>query len=197
MADDGIDDADGFPYRLLLLMLVVFLLASNVLYTSHYLMAGNNAYAHLTEIPGAQSNVMSKATGSYVVLFQSSPSPVELSGNSTLLRFSIMQNNQDTYNVYAALIVKENKFYEFGDIDFRHTFQNPVDHQVILQARIAGDQQYQNNPLVASFDIRVINLEIVKFVQIMVILTLAALSVGIVILFLHFNRTMKRESASK
>jgi hypothetical protein len=52
-----------------------------------------------------------------------------------------MQNNQDTYGVFAALIIKEKssgnisaqfpyKFYEFGDIDLRHAFQNAGDHEV-------------------------------------------------------------------
>jgi hypothetical protein len=117
-----------------------------------------------------------------------------------------MQNNQDTYGVFAALIIKEKssgnisaqipyKFYEFGDIDFRHIFQNAVDHQVILQARIAGDQQYQNNPLVASFDVRVRNQGVTgTFAEIILILTLVGLAIGIVILFLDFNKRMKRES---
>src|SRR5215210_440564 len=160
---------DGFPYCLLLLTLVFFLLVSDVMYTSNNnSIVRSDAYGHLTEAPGAQSDVMSKSIGSYVVLFQTSPSLVRVSDNSTLLRFSITQNNRDTYGVFAALIIKEKssgnisaqipyKFYEFGDIDFRHTFQNAVDHEVILQARIAGDQQYQYDPLVASFDVRVQN----------------------------------------
>ena len=31
-----------------------------------------------------------------------------------------------------------------------------MDHEVILQARISGDPQYQNNPLVTNFDVPVI-----------------------------------------
>jgi hypothetical protein len=59
--------------------------------------------------------------------------------------------------VTTSTELSQPKLYEFGDIDFRHTFQNAVDHEVILQARIAGDQHYQNNPLVASYDLRVWN----------------------------------------
>lgn len=191
-------------------MLVFFLLASNVVQTPNYYSSilGNEAYGHLTDIPGAQSNVESKSIGNYVVLFQTSPSPVQAGDNSTLLRFSIIQDNQDTYNVFAALIVKEKssgkvdaqfpyKFYESGDIDFRYTFDNTADHQVILQGRISGDQQYQNNPLVASFDVPVISVEAVKIVQIVVVLTLIALPVGVLILILDFNKRMKKESTSK
>lgn len=123
-----------------------------------------------------------------------------------------MQNNQDTYGVFAALAIKEKssgnisaqfpyKFYEFGDIDFRHTFQNAVDHEVMLQARISGDPYYQNNPLVASFDVPVITGgggggALDSSAQIIVISVFIALLVGIIILVLDFNKRTKRESSS-
>lgn len=199
---------DGFPYRPLL-MLVFFLLASHVMDTSHYSILGY-VYGHLVDLPGAQSGVMSKSIGNYVILFQTSPSPVQVSDNTTLLRFSVMQNNQDTYGVFAALTIKEKssgnistqfpyKFYEFGDIDFRHTFQNAVDHEVILQARISGDPHYQNNPLIVSFDVPVITGGggvLGNFAVIMVILALIALPVGIIILILDFNKRTKRDSST-
>lgn len=155
---------------------------------------------------------MSKSIGSYVVLFQRVPPSTQGGENSTLLRFSIMQNNQDTYGVFAALAIKEKssgnisaqfpyKFYEFGDIDFRHTFQNAVDHEVMLQARISGDPYYQNNPLVASFDVPVITGgggggALDSSAQIIVISVFIALLVGIIILVLDFNKRTKRESSS-
>lgn len=156
---------DCFAYRPLLAVLVFFLLASHVMNTSHFSILGR-AHGHLVDLPGAKSDVMSKSIGNYVILFQTNPSPVQVNDNTTLLRFSVMQNNQDTYNVFTALIIKEKnsgntsiqfpyKFYEFGDIDFRHTFQRAVDHEIILQVRISGDPYYQNNPLVASFDVPV------------------------------------------
>jgi hypothetical protein len=201
---------DDFPHFLLFILLVFFLIASTVAFTSNeFSILDSHAYGHLSEIPGDQSNVMSKSIGSYVVLFQRIPSSPEVGDNSDLLRFSIMQNNQDTYGVFAALIIREKgsdhisaefpyKFYEFGDIDFSHNFQNAVDHEVILQARIAGDPQYQNNPLVASFDIPVENLGIGgTFLETIVILTLVALAVGIVVIFRQFNKRAKRASTSK
>jgi hypothetical protein len=177
--------------------------------TYHYSPLGNNeVYGHLMEIPGAQAGVMSKSVGSYVVLFQTIPPSGEGSDNSTLLRFSVMQNNQDTYGVFAALIIKEKnsgnisaqfpyKFYEFGDIDFIHTFQNAVPHEVILQARIPGDPQFQNSSLIANFDVpAIIGGEIGMFAQIVIILVFIALPVGMVILVLDFNKRMKRKSST-
>jgi hypothetical protein len=202
---------DGFLYRPLLVMLVFFLLASNVMNTSSPFSILGGVHAHLVDLPGAQSDVMSKSIGNYVILFQTIPSPVQVNDNTTLLRFSVMQNNQDTYNIFAALIIKEKnsgnistqfpyKFYEFGDIDFRHTFQSAVDHEIFLQARISGDPYYQNNPLVASFDVPVMSegggpWDI--FAQIVVILVLVALPVSIIILILDFNKRTKRNSLSR
>jgi len=48
--------------------------------------------AAVTETPGAHSNELSKSIESYIVLFQTNPSSVQVSDNSTLLRFSITQN---------------------------------------------------------------------------------------------------------
>jgi hypothetical protein len=155
---------------------------------------------------------MSKSIGNYVILFQTSPSPAQINNNMTMLRFSITQNNQDTYGVFAALVIKEKssgnisaqypyKFYEFGDIDFRHTFLNAVDHEVILQARISGDSQYQNNPLIANFDVPVATEgggvgALGTLAQIILVLVIISLPVGIIILILDFNKRAKRRSSS-
>jgi hypothetical protein len=199
-------------YPPLLVLVLFFVLTTHIMNTCIiHPSISREAHGHLAELPGAQSDIMSKSIGNYVILFQTSPSPAQVNNNMTMLRFSIMQNNQDTYGVFAALAIKEKssgnismvfpyKFYEFGDIDFRHTFQNAVDHEVMLQARISGDSYYQNNPLVASFDVPVITAgeggPLGNFVQIIVILVLIALPVGIIILILDFNKRVKRESSS-
>jgi hypothetical protein len=180
----------------------------------HYSILGNNkAYGHLTETPGLQSNVESKNIGSYVVLFQriaptTTPS-AQGGNNSTLLRFSVMQNNQDTYGIYAALSIKEKisgnisaqfpyRLYEFGDIDYRYSFEDAaLPHEVILQARIPGDPQYQNEPLVANFDVpAIIGGTIGTLVQIVVILTVIGFGVGMVVLVLVFNIKTRRSPSS-
>jgi hypothetical protein len=197
-------------YRLLL-VLILSMLITYLTNTSIHPSRSGEAHGHLAELPSAQSAVMSRSIGNYAVLFQTSPSPAQVNNNMTMLRFSIMQNNQDTYGVFAALVIKEKssgnisaqfpyKFYEFGDIDFRHTFLNAVDHEVILQARISGDPQYQNNPLVANFDVPVTTEggggALGTLVQIIFVLVIIALPVGIIILILDFNKRTKRRSSS-
>ncbi|MFL6309460.1 MAG: hypothetical protein ACJ70T_05640 [Nitrososphaera sp.] len=204
--------------KLITIILLFFLVATSVLGSFHHytllLLDNNEAYGHLTETPGSQSNVESKNIGSYVVLFQriaptTTSSTQGGDGNSTLLRFSVMQNNQDTYGIFAALIIKEKisgnisaqfpyRLYEFGDIDYRYTFQNAaLPHEVILQARIPGDPQYQNNALVANFDVPgIIGGSLGMLVQIVVIVAVIALAGGMAVLVLDFNKKMKGRPSS-
>ncbi len=121
-----------------------------------------------------------------------------------------MQNNQDTYGIYASLLIKEKisgnisaqfpyRLYEFGDIDYRYTFEDAdIPHEAILQARIPGDPQYQSNPLVANFDVpAIIGGTLGTLVQIVVVLAVIGLAVGMVFLVLDFNKkTRKRRSPS-
>jgi len=193
----------------LLLVVVLLLVGTHSIYSSLHFPISGDAYGHLADLPGDQSDVISKNIGNYVILFQTSPSPVRVNNNMTLLRFSITQDNQDTLGIFAALLIKEKssgnisaqypyKFYKFGDIDFRHTFLNAVDHEVILQARMSADPQYQINSLVANFDVPVTTEGGIldASVQIIVILVIIALPVGIIILILDFNKRSRRRSSS-
>jgi len=198
----------SIPYSLLLVLVLLLLGTQSINSSLHFPISGD-VYGHLADLPGAQSDVISKNIGNYVILFQTSPSLVRVNNNMTLLRFSITQNNQDTLGIFAALLIKEKssgnisaqypyKFYEFGDIDFRHTFLNAVDHEAILQARMSSDAQYQNNPLVANFDVPVTTegVTLDASAQIIVILVIAALPVGIIILILDFNKRARRRSST-
>jgi hypothetical protein len=194
----------------LLLVLVLLLLGTHIINSSLHFPIPGDVYGHLADLLGVQSDVISKSIGNYVILFQTSPSPVLVNNNMTLLRFSITQNDQDTIGIFAALLIKEKssgtisaqypyKFYEFGDINFRHTFLNTGDHEVILQARTSDDPQYQNNPLVANFDVPVTNeggIILDTSAQIIVILVIAALPVGMIILILDFNKRARRRSST-
>lgn len=104
--------------------------------------------------------------GDYQIVFLPSPSSPRIGDNSTTLNFSVLKNNSNIYNIHSAVVITEKdsqtivnqipyKFYEFSDITVPYTFENPVDYNVTLQTRIAGDEKYQATPLVASFDIAV------------------------------------------
>lgn len=102
----------------------------------------------------------------YQIVFLPSPSLPLIGDNSTTLNFSVLKNNTNIYNIHSAVVITEKdsqtivdqipyKFYEFSDITIPYTFENPVEHTVTLQTRIAGDGKYQATPLIAIFDIAV------------------------------------------
>jgi hypothetical protein len=123
----------------------------------------NLAYAHI--FGGGQTI---KNIDKYQIKFRTSPSVILADNNSTTkLNFSIQhKNNTDVYDVFAALTIKEKnpdkvvakipyRLYEFGDITFPYVFEKSADYQVSLEARIAGDPKYEENPLVINFDVSV------------------------------------------
>jgi len=121
--------------------------------------AGHHAYGHFF---GAIRNV-----DKYQVVFLSYPSDPIAGNNSMLLNFSILESNNNIYNTYVAVTITEKrsgsivdqlpyKFYEFSDITIPYTFPTPGDYLVTLQTRITGDEKYQVEPLVANFDVSVV-----------------------------------------
>jgi hypothetical protein len=133
---------------------------------------GHIAYAHFF---GA-----TKTVGNYQIVFQPFPFVPFVGDNSTTLNFSILDNNNSNVNnIYAALVIKERntgnvlgqipyKFYEFSDITFRYPFQHVGNFVVTLEAKINGDQKYQDNPLISNFEISVNDLrQMIPFSQLM------------------------------
>ena len=105
-----------------------------------------------------------KTVGNYQIIFSPYPSTPKAGDNSTLLNFSVLENNSNIYNIYAAVVITERqsgdvieqipyKLYEFSDFTVPYTFSKPGDYTVRLQTRILGDEKYQSNQLVVSFDI--------------------------------------------
>jgi hypothetical protein len=146
-------------YLFIVTNVILILLSINSLDADSLDYQGNNlAYAHI--FGGGQTI---KNIDKYQIKFRTSPSIILAENNSTTkLNFSIQQNN----TVFAALTIKEKnpdkvvaqvpyRLYEFGDITFPYIFNKSADYQVTLQARIAGDPKYEENPLVANYDVSV------------------------------------------
>lgn len=150
-----------------------------------------------------------KDFGKYQVLFLLSPSMPVVGDNSTKLNFSILDKdrNVDLSLIFAALTIKEKnsgeivqqvpyKLYESGDISFPYTFKNNTDYEVVLQARIGGDTNNKDTPLMASFDTSAVNpVPALTFDQMMVyyLLPILALSGGIIMLII----ILKKRTSSK
>ncbi len=127
------------------------------------------AYGHFF---GATKNI-----DNYQIIFAPNPSTPIAGDNSTSLNFSVLENNSNIYNIYAAMVVTEKqsgdiigqipyRFQEFSDITIPYSFNDTGTYVVTLQTRIAGDEKYQEDPLVASFDISVGN-ELIPFDELM------------------------------
>src|ERR687891_2186088 len=107
------------------------------------------AYGHFF---GATKNI-----DNYQVIFAPNPSTPIAGDNSTSLNFSVLENNANIYNIYAAMLVTEKqsgdiigqvpyKFQEFSDVAIPYTFNDIGSYVVTLQTRIAGNEKYQDNP---------------------------------------------------
>jgi hypothetical protein len=151
------------------------------------------AYGHFF---GATKNI-----DNYQVIFAPNPSAPIAGDNSTSLNFSVLENNSNIYSIYAAMVVTEKqsgdiiaqmpyKFQEFSDITIPYTFNDTGTYVVTLQTRIAGDEKYQNNPLVASFDISVGN-QLIPFDELMLFyVTPATVVIAGIVIYLHSKKKL-------
>jgi hypothetical protein len=82
------------------------------------------------------------------------------------------------------------KFQEFSDISIPYNFNNTGDYIVTLQTRIAGDEKYQDSPLVASFDISVGN-QLIPFDELMLFyVTPATAVVAGIAVYLRYKKKL-------
>ena len=151
------------------------------------------AYGHFF---GATKNI-----DNYQVIFAPNPSTPIAGDNSTSLNFSVLENNSNIYSIYAAMVVTDKqsgdiiaqvpyKFQEFSDITIPYTFNETGTYVVTLQTRIAGNEKYQNNPLVASFDISVGN-QLIPFDELMLFyVTPTAVAIAGISIYLHFKKKL-------
>jgi hypothetical protein len=151
-----------------------------------------SAYGHFF---GATNNI-----DRYQVVFAPYPSTPAPGDNSTLLNFSILENNTNIYNIHAAVVITEKqsgdivdqvpyRLYEFSDITIPYTFNDTGDYVVRLETRIIGDEKYQASPLVANFDISVGNQ--IPFDELMLFyVTPAAVAIAGIAIYLHSKKKL-------
>ena len=151
------------------------------------------AYGHFF---GATKNI-----DNYQIIFAPSPSTPITGDNSTSLNFSVLENNSNIYNIYAAMVVTEKqsgdiigqipyRFQEFSDITIPYTFNDTGTYVVTLQTRIAGDEKYQDNPLVASFDVSVGN-QFILFDELMLFYVApATVAIAGIAIYLHSKKKL-------
>jgi hypothetical protein len=151
------------------------------------------AYGHFF---GATKNI-----DNYQIIFAPNPSTPIAGDNSTSLNFSVLENNANIYNIHAAMVVTEKqsgdiigqipyRFQEFSDITIPYSFNDTGTYVVTLQTRIAGDEKYQEDPLVASFDISVGN-ELIPFDELMLFYVApATAAIAGIAIYLHSKKKL-------
>ncbi|AFU57228.1 MAG: hypothetical protein QXX64_01840 [Nitrososphaera sp.] len=133
----------------------------------------------------------------YQVVFAPNPSNPTAGDNSTL-NFSVLENNANIYNIYAAVMITDQsgrvvdqvpyKLYEFSDITIPYSFRENGRYTVTLQTRIIGDEKYQSSPLEASFDITV---GLIPFDELMLFyVTPAAVAIAGIAIYLHSKKKL-------
>lgn len=151
----------------------------------------NLAYGHFF---GATQDI-----DKYQVVFAPYPPSPVAGSNSTLLNFSVLENGDNIYNIHSAVVVTDRqsgdvvgqvpyRLYEFSDITVPYTFDDTGRYVVTLQTRIIGDEKYQADPLVASFDISVGN-QFIPFDELMLFyVTPAAVAIAGITIYLHSKK---------
>jgi hypothetical protein len=83
------------------------------------------------------------------------------------------------------------RFQEFSDITIPYSFNDTGNYVVTLQTMIAGDEKYQEDPLVASFDISVGN-EFMPFDELMLLFYVAPATAAIagIAIYLHSKKKL-------
>ena len=163
------------------------------------------AYAHI--FTDTENAVTKNIDGKYQVSFLPYPVGLLVNDTSTKLNFSIMENNTDVPLLFTSLIITDKntgriveqtpyKFHEFGDVTYPNTFQKDGEYSVAIQAKINGDPKYKSQPLIASFDAKVQDMQKMtnSFQQIMLFYITPALAgiVGIII-YVENRRGRKRK----
>jgi hypothetical protein len=139
-----------------------------------------------------------KTVGDYQIVFSPYPAAPMAGDNSTRLNFSVLQNNTNINNIYAAVVITEKqagsiveqipyRLYEFSDITVPYTFVKPGDYTVTLQTRIQGDDQYQTNTLAADFPITALDPnQVIPFDELMLFyVTPAAVAIAGIAVYLR------------
>ncbi|HEU4822298.1 MAG TPA: hypothetical protein VFS97_02630 [Nitrososphaeraceae archaeon] len=176
---------------IVVISLVVFHLQNSNIFNN---MSKGIAYAHI--FTDTENAVTKNVDGKYQVSFLPYPVGLLVNDTSTKLNFSIMENNTDVSLLLTSLVITDKntgrivgqtpyKFHEFGDVTYPYIFRGDGEYKVAIQAKINGDPKYKSQPLMASFDVAVRDIQKMtnSFQQIMYFYIMPALAgiVGIII----------------
>lgn len=159
--------------------------------------SNNLAYAHI--FPGTPNSVFVEKDG-YQIGFLPYPKNPKVNDNSTLLNLNVQQNGNDVSNTYVSLIIMDKdtkrivhqvpyKFYLFADMSYPYIFKDEGKYSLSLLTKIAGDEKYENNPLIATFDLDTDGtVNKISNANSIIIYSIIALAIVMAIFFLYKKR---------
>ena len=113
---------------------------------------------------------------------------------------NVQQNKNDVSNTYVSLIIMDKntkkivyqvpyKFYEFADISYPYVFKNEGKYSLSLLTKIAGDEKYEDSPLIATFDLDTEGtISNISNANSIIIYSIIALAIIIGIIFIYKKR---------
>ena len=121
----------------------------------------NLAYAHI--FPGTPNAVFIEKDG-YQIGFLPYPKNPKVNDDDTLLNLNVQENGNDVGNTFVSLIIMDKntnkivhqipyKFYSFADMSYPYVFKHEGKYSLSLLTKIAGDEKYENNPLIVTFQL--------------------------------------------
>ena len=148
------------PYFLLLFVLIIWFTIFYNEYPFHD-KTFNLAYAHI--FPGTPNAVFIEKDG-YQIGFLPYPKNPKVNDDNTLLNLNVQKNGNDVGNTFVSLIIIDKntqkivhqfpyKFYLFADMSYPYVFKNEGKYSLSLLTKISGDEKYENNPLIVTFEL--------------------------------------------
>ena len=180
-------------------LLFVLIISFTIFYYEHSFSEGtlNLAYAHI--FPGTPNAVFIEKDG-YQIGFLPYPKNPKVNDDSTLLNLNVQKNGNDVGNTFVSLIIMDMntqkivhqfpyKFYLFADMSYPYVFKNEGKYSLSLLTKIAGDEKYENNPLIVTFEVDtegIVNK--ISNANSIIIYTIIALTIIIFIIFIYRNK---------
>ena len=80
------------------------------------------------------------------------------------MNLNVQKDGEDVRNTFVSLIIMDKntkkiihqipyKFYLFADMSYPYVFKNEGKYSLSLLTKIAGDEKYENNPLIVTFEL--------------------------------------------
>jgi preprotein translocase subunit SecY len=182
------------------LLLFVVIISFTIFYYEHSFRTDetlNLAYAHI--FPGTPNAVFIEKDG-YQIGFLPYPKNPKVNDDSTLLNLNVQKNGNDVGNTFVSLIIMDMntqkivhqvpyKFYLFADMSYPYVFKNEGKYSLSLLTKIAGDEKYENNPLIVTFELDtegIVNK--ISNTNSIIIYSVIALTIIIFIIFIYRNK---------